>query len=113
MAPLRHEHVEERALERLRRHRAVDERGDRRAARALRIPEHGIEQRAAGVGVDLDEPRPVGVEMEVVAHENAVRARIMARNLGRVAKSRVPIARQRDGLLHGPYDFGHGVDVRT
>jgi hypothetical protein len=41
-----------------------------------------VEQRAAGVGVDLDQPRPVRTDVEVVAHEDGEVARGVAGHLG-------------------------------
>jgi hypothetical protein len=58
------------------------------AAGELRLRQGGIEQAAAGVGVDLDQLRAVLAEVEVVAHEDAGRGRRMAGRSGAQASTR-------------------------
>jgi hypothetical protein len=49
------------------------QRGRLRTAGALGAGEHGVQQRTAGVGVDLDQTELVAVEVEVMAEKDAAR----------------------------------------
>ena len=95
-------------------------------ARALRPRQYQIEQATAGVGVDLDQARAIGVEMKVVTEKRAARAervRGYRRRPGGhcrgIRRQRNDTVDRRDELLHAAhvqvrheYDRG-GIEVRS
>jgi hypothetical protein len=70
------------------------------AASTVGARQRGVQEGATRIGVDFDQARAVGAEVEVVAHEHAGRAEGMPRNLWCTATSLRP-ARQA-GPSHGP-----------
>ena len=78
------------------------------AACALRLCQHGIEHRAARVGVDLDESKAVFGDMKIVAKENPHgAARVVPRDGRRVCQDFRAVCRQRNNRFDGLYDLGH------
>ncbi len=110
-APLGLEHLDEMSLELGGRERAVLEGRDIVAAGALRPAQDGVEHRAAGIGVDLDEPRTLRSQMKVVPHEYARSCGVVARNWGRPGEHRLAVRGKRGDLFDGAYDLRHLVHM--
>ena len=82
-----------------------------RHACALGLAEQGIEQRTARIGIDLDQPRTLGSEMEIETQQATWRAWIKAGDLGRPGQNRRLIGRQRRNLFNGGNHACHLFDV--
>jgi hypothetical protein len=82
-------------------------RRNRRSARGRGKREKG----AARIGVDLDEFRTLGRQMEVVAHEGACRAVIDARDRRRPGEDGFLIRRQSRNGFDGMDNRLHGVAI--
>ena len=80
------------------------------AAGELRPGEQRVEESPSGIGVDLDEPRPLAVEMEVVAHKGAERAAVLARDFRRPGEHCLAIGRHRRHRLDRGDDRRHLAD---
>jgi len=76
------------------------------------VQQFRAEQRAARVGVDFDQARPVVAQVEVVTHEDAGRARDVAGDGRRVGQHAVLPGRQRNDTLDGADEVGHEVEMR-
>ena len=80
------------------------------AARALRSCKKGIEKRAAGVGVDFDQPGAVFAKMKVVAHQCPERTVIRPRDFRRPGEDRGLVCLELGGGLHSHCDRAHLID---
>ncbi len=76
--------------------------------------QHGLDdERATGIGIDLDEFRPVFGEVEVVAHEQTAQYGVLTGE-----QSRIPVAndlavlRQRSDGFYRPDLPQHGLVIR-
>ena len=81
------------------------------AAGPLGAAEDGIEQTATRVGVDLDQLRPIGPQVKVVAEKNPCSLCRPPGGFGRPGQNRVLPGRQRDNLFDGRHHLGHALDV--
>jgi hypothetical protein len=76
--------------------------------------QHRVEQRTAGVGVDLDQSEAAFGDVKVVAEEHALRASgIVERDRGRRRENLLPIGRQRDHRLDSLHYPTHARHVRV
>ena len=74
--PFRDEHRSDLIAKITRRHDRSDKRLNFLTADLLRGCESMIEEGTAGVGIDFDQARAVGREVEIIAHEGTNRAKI-------------------------------------
>ena len=75
--------------------------------------EHGVEERAAGVGVDLDQLRAVAAEVEVVAEKDAARAEVVVRDRRRQAATQSREGRRGDHLVDRGDHRLHVLELRA
>ena len=76
------------------------------------MQEFGAQEAAAGIGVDFDEPRAVGPEVDVKPKEYPGRERCMASTHRRPCENARLPAGQADDAAHGRSKTGHGVQMR-
>jgi hypothetical protein len=86
-APLGAEHVEEKVLRRIAAEVARQQGFDVVAAGLLRARQQGVEQAAAGIGVDFDQLRARVTKMEVVAEEDPARRGLACQRFRRPAQT--------------------------
>ena len=111
--PFREKHVGEALVERAGRDRCGGHARNRRAARPLRARQHGIEKRATGVGVDLDQLRFGGGDVEVETQEYTLWAtRIKARYRRRRFQHEVTVRGQCDDRLCRSHHCRHALQTR-
>ena len=77
----------------------------------LRLKQHGVDQRAAGVGIDFNELGAILTDVKVVAHQHANGARPVAGNGRCAVKGSVLIGRQFSHVFDGGNEGGHVADV--
>ena len=82
-----------------------------RTTRQLRVEQAGIQQTAPGIGIDLDETRPVGVQMKIVAKKDTGRPRIVTGDGRRMGQHTFPPSRQRNNPLNEVDQRRHEIEV--
>ena len=81
------------------------------AARALCAGKDHVQEGPAGICVDLDKPRAVGSNVEVIAHESARRAVVVAGDRGRPCHDGLKIALLRRDCFNGLYRLTHTAET--
>jgi hypothetical protein len=69
------------------------------------------QQTAAGVGIDLDEPRPVGGQVKIVAHHDRVVTGVEAGRLRHPGQHQFPVGRQPAEKEQGPHGTQHDAQI--
>ena len=109
--PFGPEDIEERSLDLIwfhRGHRQADGLG---ATHPLGPRQHRVEQRAAGIRVDLDELRTRGAQVKVVPQETAGETGIEMRDLRSPRENRTAECRSRDDSFYCVDDARHLRDL--
>lgn len=81
------------------------------AASSLSLGQQRVQEGAAGVCIDLDQPGAVSGKVEVVTHEYANRPEIMSSDVGSPGQRRVAVAGQSCRGLDRVYDPKHLADA--
>ena len=109
--PFGEEHFEQRLLHRVGFHRLHRQPGDLGTTRPMGPCQHRVQQRAAGVGVDLDQLRAVRAQVEVEPQQAAGRTRIELRAFRRPGQNRFAVIRCCGDRFRGGDHPCHGLQV--
>ena len=109
--PFGEEHLIQRLLHRVGFHRLHRQPGDLGTTRPVGPCQHRVQQRAAGVGVDLDQLRAGRAQMEVESQQAAGRTRIELRAFRRPGQNRFAVMRGRDGRFRCGDHPCHGLQM--
>ena len=111
--PLALEHARDRRVEITGLRPAQSGAASSSPAGVLGAGEQRVQERAAGVGVDLDEPRAVVGQVEVVAHEGATRPEVEPRDLGSASRTASLVGGQagRDSIARTARKHGVGATL--